>query len=152
MDNKTSFPVKKSFCISGHNLLKATMAFLFFAVAMQAYAQPYTACFTMNTTQICAGQTVTFNDCSGSIAGILNTDDAAIIQLDGGVASNTHTYATPGVFHPFQTVNDGVSGNSTSPTQTLTVVNNVSSPTFTISNCAGNQVTVNITDSNYDNY
>jgi gliding motility-associated-like protein len=152
MDNKTSYPVKRSFCISERNMLKGVMAFLFFSVAITTHAQIYTACFNMNTTQVCPGQTVTFTDCSGSIAGILNTDDAATIQLDASAPSNSHTYNTPGIFHPFQIVNDGGSGNSTSPTQTVTVVDNVSSPAFTIDNCAGNQVTVHITDTNYDTY
>src|SRR6478609_3379296 len=153
MDNKTSYPVKRLFYISEPNLLKGIMAFLFFVVAIQTYAQPFTACFTMNTNQICPGQTVTFTDCSGSFSGQLLTDDgAAMIPLSNANGSNTYTYNTPGVYHPFQVVNTGTGGNSTSPTQTLTVVNNVSTPSFTIDNCAGNQVKVKITDNNYDTY
>src|SRR5688572_782737 len=135
MENKTSYPVKKSFYISGLNMLKGFMAFLLFFIvaATQSHAQIYTACFNLNPSQVCQGDAVTFTDCSGSIAGVLNTDDGGtLIQLDGSVSSNTHTYNTAGVFHPFQVVNDGASGNSTSPTQTITVVNNTSAPTFTI--------------------
>src|SRR6478735_9496535 len=110
-------------------MLRLITAVVFLITSLSMSAQPYSGCFTMNKQQICAGESVTFSDCSGSVVGILNTDNSSIIQLDASVPSNTHTYNTPGFYHPYQVVNDGVSGNSTSPTQTLTVVNNTSFPT-----------------------
>jgi hypothetical protein len=133
-------------------MLKLIASLLFFSASLSIYAQPYTACFTMNAQQICVGQSVTFTDCSGSMAGILNTDDGGPIQLDVSVPTNTHTYNTSGVYHPSQIVNDGTSGNSISPTQTLTVVDNTTTPVFTVNSCAGNMVTINVTDTHYDSY
>lgn len=127
---------------------------IFFVLCLQncfvtlAFAQ--TPCFNADVVRGCAPLTVQITDCSG-------TPNTNLIfyrfepSLTPTNTTNTHTYNTPGKYSVTQILQLGSNSDSLRKTNYIEVLD-TPTPQFEVNLCANRTVSLNITDSNYEEY
>jgi gliding motility-associated-like protein len=107
----------------------------------QAFAQ---ACFNANTVRGCAPLTITLTDCSNG------TNIAyKYSETEGFVDRNTNTYTTPGKYNITQIVQISGTGDSLRKQEYIEVLP-TPLPEFELRMCANRKVSLNITDTQYE--
>ncbi len=129
--------------------LRAIAIVFLSAVVQLAAAQPYVSengRFEVDEVMGCAPFSVNIT--------VYNCSPSCDVDLDGDgplpfvTVNSPHTYNTPGTYR--MTVVDGTGTNNVDHI-TITVLENIS-PEFNLYTCGNNRVSVDITDTNYDEY
>ena len=126
--------------------------FLLLAVA-QSFGQYKSDGLRFEVDQVkgCAPLTVNVTDLSGAAVISYAYVDATITfpqALTGTLVSDaSHTFTQPGKYKIFQVIQGSVDGDSIE-----VEISDLITPEFTTTACSGNNVQVNITDTNYDQY
>ncbi|MCC9137780.1 T9SS type B sorting domain-containing protein [Pontibacter silvestris] len=139
--------------------MKNLLVLLFLIVSTSSWAQ--TLCFkaydaqNREITTICAGQEVLFQDCGNTIP---DENEYYVFDYTSGTPIPTpssttqkHTYDTPGTYRVLQIANYGGSRLTDTVSQVFEV-KTTPTPVFSAFACANRQVSVHVTDTQYDTY
>lgn len=116
-------------------------------------AQPYNACFTENAVRGCVPFTIRLSDCSGTN----NNPSVQQPQYNFGVNSvftndSVFTYTSPGTYTITQRVDNGLTGFDIVVKTDLVTVVASPNPVYSILNCIGNQLSIQLLNTTYDYY